>query len=141
MSLAIRILCVVGAVATFVFIAWSIRAKKVQIEDSLFWILLSAALVVIAVYPRIATVLARLLGFQAPSNFVFVVVIAILLAKLFSLSTEVSSLRYRLMELAQEQALMGATEEAGEGEPEDVGMSSDAPGSSGRGETPSEGRP
>lgn len=117
MSLAIRILCVVGAIATFAFITTSIRAKKVQIEDSLFWILLSAALVVIAVFPRIATGLSRLLGFQAPSNFVFVVVIAILLAKLFSLSTEVSSLRYRLNELAQEEALMGATEECAGDDP------------------------
>ena len=111
MSYALRILCIIGALAMFAFIAGSVRAKKVQIEDSLFWIVLSAALVVVAIFPRIATTLSRLLGFQAPSNFVFVVVIAILLAKLFSLSTEVSSLRYRLHELAQEEALMGASEE------------------------------
>ena len=121
MSYAIRILCVVGALAMFAFIARSVRAKKVQIEDSLFWIVLSASLVVVAIFPRIATTLSRLLGFQAPSNFVFVVVIAILLAKLFSLSTEVSSLRYRLHELAQEQALMGATEEREDGAAEDLG--------------------
>jgi hypothetical protein len=110
MSLGIRVLCVGGALATFLFIASNIRRKKVQIEDSLFWMVLSVALVVVAIFPRIATSLSRLLGFQAPSNFVFVVVIAILLARLFTLSTEVSSLRYRLNELAQEEALMAGDE-------------------------------
>ena len=119
-------MCVVGALATFFFIAGNVRRKKVQIEDSLFWILLSLSLVLVAVFPKIATSLAYLLGFQAPSNFVFVVVIAILLAKLFTLSTEVSSLRYRLNELAQEAALMAQdkkeeSDHAADSSPEPVG--------------------
>ena len=55
------------------------------------------------------------MGFKAPSNFVIVGVVAILMMKLFSLSTEVSSLRHRLNELAQEEALIAKEkDEAGE---------------------------
>lgn len=115
MSLMLRILCVGGSLVTLLFITSNIRRRKVQIEDSIFWVILAAALLVVAIFPRIATSLATLLGFQAPSNFVFVVVIAILLAKLFSLSTEVSSLKHRLNELAQEEALLSKEEEENSG--------------------------
>ena len=111
MSLMLRILCVSGSLILLLFITSNIRRRKVQIEDSIFWVILAVALLVVAIFPRIATFTAQLLGFQAPSNFVFVVVIAILLAKLFSLSTEVSSLKHRLNELAQEEALLYKEEE------------------------------
>ena len=115
MALGIRIVCIAGAVAMFMFITSNIRKKKVQIEDSLFWMVLSLMLVLIAVFPRIAFDLSAALGFKAPSNFVIVGVVTILLMKLFSLSTEVSSLRHRLNELAQEEALIAKEkDEAGE---------------------------
>ena len=115
MALGIRIVCIAGAVAMFMFITSNIRKKKVQIEDSLFWMVLTLMLVLIAVFPRIAFDLSAALGFKAPSNFVIVGVVAILLMKLFSLSTEVSSLRHRLNELAQEEALIAKEkDEAGE---------------------------
>lgn len=111
MSIMIRILCVVGSLITLLFITSNIRRSKVQIEDSIFWVVLAAALLVVAIFPGLATAISSLLGFQAPSNFVFVVVIAILLAKLFTLSTEVSSLKHRLNELAQEEALIAKDED------------------------------
>ena len=117
MSLMLRVLCIVGAAITFLFIANNVRKKRVQIEDSLFWILLASALLIVAIFPWIATSLSQLLGFLAPSNFVFTVVIAILLAKLFSLTTEVSSLKHRVNELAQEEGLL-SKEDAPE-EPKD----------------------
>lgn len=111
MSIMIRILCVVGSFVTLLFITSNIRRSKVQIEDSIFWVVLAAALLVVAIFPGLASTISGLLGFQAPSNFVFVVVIAILLAKLFTLSTEVSSLKHRLNELAQEEALIAKDED------------------------------
>lgn len=106
MSVMIRILCVVGSLVTLLFITSNIRRSKVQIEDSIFWVVLAAALLIVAIFPGLATTISGLLGFQAPSNLVFVVVIAVLMYKLFALSTEVSSLKHRLNELAQEEALL-----------------------------------
>lgn len=111
MSLQLRLLCIAGAFTTFVVITTNIRHKKMQIEDSTFWIVLSAALIVVALFPQIAIELSHLLGFVAPSNFVFVAVIAILLVKLFQLSTDVSSLSHKLNELAQEEALLAKEDE------------------------------
>lgn len=105
MSASLRILCVVGAVITFAVVTGNIRRRKLRLDDSLFWVVLSAALLVVALFPGIASTLAQALGFQAPSNFVFLAVIAVLTAKLFSLSAQVSTLKSRLDELAQEEAL------------------------------------
>ncbi len=110
MSLSLRILCVVGAVITFLVVTHNIRRRKLRLDDSLFWVVLSVALLVMAVFPGIVSALASALGFQAPSNFVFLAVIAVLTAKLFSLSAEVSTLRSRLDQLAQEEALLNKDE-------------------------------
>ena len=64
---------------------------RVQIEDTIFWLLFSAALLVLAFFPGIAYWASNLLGFQSPINFVYVVIIFLLLAKLFLLSIRVSS--------------------------------------------------
>lgn len=112
MSLMVRILCLAGAAITFIFITTNIRKKRIQIEDSLFWILLAAALLIIAIFPQLASAISQLLGFLSPSNLVFASVIAILLAKMFSLTTELSTLKHRVNELAQEEALMGKEDDA-----------------------------
>lgn len=105
MSVSLRVLCIVGAVVTFAIVTRSIRRSRMRMEDAIFWVALSVGLVIVALFPSIATALSRLLGFQAPSNFVFVAVIAILLIKLFTLSMEVSALKCHVTELAQELAL------------------------------------
>ena len=112
MSLMVRILCLVGAAVVFLFITTNIRKKRVQIEDSLFWVLLAGALLIVAIFPQLASAIAHLFGFLSPSNLVFAAVIGILLAKMFTLSTEVSTLKHRVNELAQEEALMGKEDNA-----------------------------
>lgn len=105
MDRSLRILLVVGAVATLALICRAVKRQKIQIEDSLFWICFSALLVVLAAFPQLAYWCSGLLGFQAPANFVYVVVIAVLLVREFRNSSKISILRYRMNQLAQEIAL------------------------------------
>lgn len=105
MSLTLRIICVVGAALTFLGITQQVRKSKIKIEDSLFWVLLSGLLLLIAVFPQVAHFFSRLFGFQATSNFIFLAVIAILLVKEFNNTMQLSQLKHRVNELAQEVAL------------------------------------
>ena len=105
MSLTLRVLCVVGAAITFFGIAQQVKKSRIKIEDSIFWVLLSGLLVIIAVFPRIAFFFSHLFGFQAASNFVFCALIAILLVKEFHNTTQISQLKHQITELAQEIAL------------------------------------
>lgn len=101
----LRILLIVGAVATLALICSAVKRQKIQIEDSLFWVCFSGLLVVLAVFPQIAYWVSAVLGFQSPSNFVYVLIIALMLVREFRNSSKISTLKYRVDQLAQEVAL------------------------------------
>lgn len=105
MSVALRIVLLVGAVITFVLITRQIRKHRIQVEDAIFWVALSAVLLLLAIFPGIAYFFAKLFGFQAASNFVFCALIAILIVREFSSSAEISRLKHKVNQLVQELAL------------------------------------
>ena len=105
MSLIFRILLIVVALITVISILRKIRHEKVQIEHSVFWIIFSVLLLVMAVFPHIPIWLSRKLGIASPANLVFLAIIFLLLVKLFHLTAEISSLEIKLKELAQQIAL------------------------------------
>lgn len=74
--------------------------------DAIFWVAISLLLVIIAVFPDITYFFADLFGFMSPSNFVFLLVLVLLMAKMFANSSEISMLKHRVNELAQENALL-----------------------------------
>ena len=103
-QMLIRVCLIVGSLITAAYVLRRVRHAKVQIEDTIFWLLFSAALLVLAFFPGIAY-WASNLGFQSPINFVYVVIIFLLLAKLFLLSIRVSQLDSRLRILTEQVAL------------------------------------
>lgn len=111
MSIAIRIALIVCAFALFAFVMWNIRKSKLRIQDSLFWFLLSAVVLVMAFFPGLVSECSRLFQFQAPVNFVFLAFIAILLVKLFTMSIRASQLETKLEELTQQIAIREKEEE------------------------------
>ena len=104
-QLLIRICLIVGSLLAAAYVLRRVRHAKVQIEDTVFWLLFCAAMLVLAFFPGIAYWAASLLGFQSPINFVYIVVIFLLLAKLFFLSIRVSQLDSRLRILTEQVAL------------------------------------
>ena len=110
MSLPLRIVLLVGAIITFVLIAQQIRKHRIQVEDAIFWVVLSGVLLLLAIFPGIAYFFAHLFGFQAASNFVFCALIAILIVREFSSSAEISRLKHKVNQLVQEIALANKDE-------------------------------
>lgn len=111
MTITPKLLCALGAAITFLGMARQIKKSKIKIEDSIFWVLFSGSLLFIAVFPSVPRFLAQITGFQATSNFVMVAVIAILLVKEFHNTSEISMLKHRVTELAQEAALRNNEED------------------------------
>lgn len=111
----LRVILVAGAVLAVIIVARQIKRSKMLVEDSIFWMVTAVVLVLLALFPGIATSLAELLGFMSPANFVYLVVIALLLWKVFTNSAEISRLKARVTELAQEVALAHADEKDREG--------------------------
>ncbi len=105
MTTMLRVLLIVVSIFTMVMMVKKIRQAKVQIEDSIFWLLLSFLLVIFSLFPGTADRLAALLGIYSTANFLFLFTIFLLLVKLFTMSLRISQLEAKLKELTQKLAL------------------------------------
>ncbi len=105
MSVQLRAALIIGAVLTMLAMLRQIRKKKVQIDSTIFWIVFSFILVLMAVFPNIVTRFARLLGIISPANLVMAGIILILIIKMFLMTLEISEMKTKLRELAQNTAL------------------------------------
>lgn len=101
----LRILLFVGAVFAFWVVCRKVRKQKVLVEDAIFWVVLSAVFVLLALFPQIAICISHVVGFMSASNFVYLVVVVLLLWKTFTNSAEISRLKNKVDQLAQEIAL------------------------------------
>lgn len=105
MTTTLRVLLILASLGTFSLMMHKIRRSKVQIESSIFWIVLALVLVVYSVFPPVADFCARLLGIYATTNFLFVFAIFVLIVKIFYMTIHISQLETRVKELVQQMAL------------------------------------
>lgn len=105
MTLGLQLILVVVAVTTSFVILRSIRKSNLQIEESFFWLLFSLLLFVFAIFPNLIIFLADLIGFQSPANFVFLIIIFLLIVNQYNLTKKVSKNEIKLRNLVQFIAL------------------------------------
>lgn len=105
MSIALRVSLIVGSLLILFFVMRRIRKSGLEIADSIFWLLISAALIVIAIFPQIAYWASDLLGFDAPVNFVFCCGIVVLLVRTFTQDQKICLLKKKLTTLVQDEAM------------------------------------
>ena len=105
MTFTLRIVLLIIALFTGIWILYKIHNSKLKMEDAIFWILSAFLLFVMGVIPQVAYFMATLLGIESPSNFVFAFLIFICLMKILSLSIKVSQLEEKLSIMADESAL------------------------------------
>lgn len=100
-----RIILVLVSWLTMWFMLRKIRQEKVQIEAAMFWVIVALILVVFSLFPSAADACARLLGIYSTPNFLFLLMIFLLMAKVFSLTLQVSQMESKQKELVQKIAL------------------------------------
>lgn len=101
----LRLVLVLAAVLVFVLVVRKIRNSQVRLEDSLFWLLLAIALLVVSFVPQIFDMLAALAGVYSTANFVFLFCIFVLLLKCLTMGIRISQLDTRVKELTQYLAI------------------------------------
>ena len=97
----IRVCLILGSLFTAFFVLRRVRQAKVQIEDTIFWLAAAVVLLVLALFPDIAFWASRLLGFVSPINFVYIVIIFLLIV----MSIKISQLDSKVRILTQRIAL------------------------------------
>lgn len=105
MTVIFRIVLIVVSFGTMGYMLRKIHQAKMQIEESLFWFLFSALLLVLSIFPQIATWATRLLGMMSTSNFIFLFIIFVLLVRMFYMTLKISQLDDRLKNFAQKMAI------------------------------------
>ena len=111
MSMVFRIILIVACILTCAYTLRKIRKSQMQIEDSLFWILISGGLVFISIFPEVIIFFSKLIEVGAPVNFVFLVVIFILLVKVFLMSLKISQMEDKFKKLVQRIAIQNQEDE------------------------------
>lgn len=111
MSLAMRILLIVGSVLTACYVLRRVRKSRMRTEDSVFWLVFSLILVLMGLFPALVTALAARMGVMSAANLVFLIVIFLLIIKLFLMDQRISRLQRQMTETAQTVAMQERTEQ------------------------------
>jgi len=105
MAPQLQITLIVISVLAILYVVRKIRQSKMNISDSIFWIVFAIIMILIAIFPVIIFLLASLLGIHSPQNFLFLLIIGVLLFKIFLMSIKVSQLQDKLSALVQKTAI------------------------------------
>ena len=96
------------AISTIIFLVMVslLRSRKLREKYAMLWILVSVAVVTLALVPQLLSWLAGALGFQVPSNLLLKLAILLLLGVTLHLSLEISRLEDETRVLAENVAIL-----------------------------------
>ena len=110
------VLGIVAALGVSLFVIEMLRRGFLREKFAVLWLLVSAGLVIIAVFPGVLRWAANLVGVQVPSNLLFMMSALLLLVVSVQLSNEVSRVEARTRRLAEEIALLKRSLEERDGQ-------------------------
>lgn len=106
MSLILRIALIGITLVFLLIILKTIRRKKMDITFSLFWLIIGCLLIIAVIVPNFIETISKSLGFQAPSNMLFVVAIFVAFYSIFNLTIIVSKEYKKNVALIQEVSIL-----------------------------------
>ena len=106
MSVLLRLFLIAGSLISFIYILRKIKKSKMQIEDSIVWILWSIALFIVSIFPMPIIYLSELLKVQSAANFVFLLVGFYSYYRIFSMATQISQLKEKNKDVVQKVSLL-----------------------------------
>ena len=99
MSLVLRVILIICSLMSFILCVKKVRQSKMRVADSIIWIIGSIGLILMSVFSDAVQWVATKLGFIAPVNFVFLVVIVFLLVENFISNLKISMLNEKVKNL------------------------------------------
>ena len=76
-----------------------IKKSQLKIENSVTWMLGCIILILMSIFPNVVVWISEKLGFVAPVNFIFLVMIAFLLMQIFIDNIHITSLNEKIKDL------------------------------------------
>lgn len=106
MTNSLRIVILIFALLTLLFIFYLVHKKKIPIKYSLVWILTSISIALLSIFPQVFIWISNLLGFNLMSNMVIAVFIGLLLLITMVLTVIVSNQNKKITLLIQEISII-----------------------------------
>lgn len=99
MSITLRIILIISSFLSFILCVKKIKKSQLKIENSVIWMLGSFILILMSIFSGAVDWISSKLGFMAPVNFVFLIIIAFLLIQLFIDNIRISQLNEKIKDL------------------------------------------
>lgn len=96
----------IASIILFTIIIFSLRKNSMSIKNSVAWLLLPLVFLIIAIFPGPIDSLSQALGFEVLSNFIFLIIIGLLVIICFFLTTTISRQQSEIIKLAQEVSIL-----------------------------------
>ena len=99
MTITLRIILIIASIFSFILCIKRIKQSKLKITNSIIWMIGSFVLILMSIFSNVVEWLSTKLGFIAPVNFVFLVVISFLLIQTFVDNIRICKLNEKIKEL------------------------------------------
>ncbi len=99
MSVILRIILIIGSLLSFILCIKKVKQSKMKISESIIWVIGSFILILMSIFSNAVGWISAKLGFIAPVNFVFLVVIVFLLIECFLNNLKISMLNEKVKDL------------------------------------------
>lgn len=99
MTITLRVLLVICSLLSFVLCIKKVKQAKLKTADSIIWIIGTVLLILMSIFSSAIEWLSEKLGFMAPVNFVFLIIISFLLIEAFVSNIKIATLDEKLKNL------------------------------------------
>jgi hypothetical protein len=106
LPLEIQVVSIAVLLAFCAWVVWLIRSQRLQLRESLIWLLTTLGAIAITAWPELLASLARALGVKVPANALFGAGLLYLALNVLSVTIAVSGNTLKVRRLAQECALL-----------------------------------
>lgn len=111
MTITLRIILIILSIISFILCIKKIKQSKLKVENSVTWMIGSIILILMSIFSNAVEYISSKLGFMAPVNFVFLVIIGFLLIQTFIDNIRISTLNEKVKDLNHYIALKQKEEE------------------------------
>ena len=99
MSITLRLFLIFSSIVVFILSIVKIKQAKLKVINSVIWILGSIILILMSIFSNIVEWISAKLGFMAPVNFVYLVIVGFLLIQTFISNIKIAMLNEKIKDL------------------------------------------
>ena len=96
MSITLRVLLIVSSFLSFILCITKIKKSQLKVENSVVWMLGTIVLILMSIFSNVVEWISSKMGFLAPVNFVFLIIISFLLIQVFIDNLRITQLNEKI---------------------------------------------